>query len=957
MLHIKPSILLKLKFLLGIMFMLGVISPIAIAAMAPEFELLQSLGKQEGSPSGKLIQDANGNLYGTTQFGGSNGLGAVYKIDTSGNYSALHSFDESNRPSSTSGVIQGSDGKLYGATRGVAATIYQLDISGATPVYTVLYHFADYVPDAGIIQASDGNIYGITSGEFRFIAGNSFCSGFCPFISGTLFQLKTTGGAPVFTVLNSFIGGGHYIERPSTSMVQGSDGKLYGMSIGISHGIPMFGSLFQLDISLPTPVFKTLQSLEGNLENSSAGVLSRGSDGKIYGSTLSNGAANLGTVFSIDTSGATPVYSLLHSFPFHGTFDQGGSPSAGLIQGSDGKFYGITGYNDLARYVMFQLDLSGPIPVYTVLHAFDDGGGQNRSLIQGSDGKFYGTMTGGTGSVFQLDISGGAPVYSVLHKFDAIKGKAPSGNLIQGRDGKLYGTTNSGGSGLVGTIFQLDPTGEAMPIYSVLHEFDGNKGSTPQSGVIQGRDGKLYGTTNSGGSFDKGTVFRLDPYGPQPNYSILHEFDGIKESIPQSGVIQGSDGKLYGTTGDFSKGSVFQIDISGLVPTYSVLRYFSDPGQTNHASSPGGGLIQSSKGMLYGTLVSISNFDLDKARVFQIDISRATPIYSFLHEFDRTNEDFNSSTATLIQGSGGKLYGTTDYGGSFDKGTVFQIETNGSTPVKTVLHNFDGVNEVVPSLIQGIDGKLYGINASGGNANNGTIIQIDTAGSTPIYTVLHHFDRGIPPSFGMSPGQLTQSRDGKLYGTTASSNGTNEGTVFQLDITGATPVYTVLHEFEANKGGTTRLIQASDGNLYGTNNGGGQFGGGVIYRIKLYATPVNTPPVATNDSYALTVPQNNKPATVAAPGVLKNDKDGEGDKLTVVGATASKPIIIKFRRDGGKVSLFSDGHFIYTPAKKCFHGTQSFTYKVTDGKVTSNSATVTLTTKQPSKSMREHDEC
>jgi uncharacterized repeat protein (TIGR03803 family) len=548
-----------------------------------------------------------------------------------------------------------------------------------------------------------------------------------------------------------------------------------------------------------------------------------------------------------------------------------------------------------------------------------------------------------------------------LHKFDAIKGRVPSGNLIQGRDGKLYGTTNSGGSGLVGTIFQLDPTGEAMPIYSVLHEFDGNKGSTPQSGVIQGRDGKLYGTTNSGGSFDKGTVFRLDPYGPQPNYSVLHEFDGIKESIPQSGVIQGSDGKLYGTTGDFSKGSIFQIDISGLVPAYSVLRYFSDPGQTNHASSPGGGLIQSSKGMLYGTLVSISNFDLDKARVFQVDISRATPIYSFLYEFDRTNEDFNSSTATLIQGSGGKLYGTTDYGGSFDKGTVFQIETNGSTPVKTVLHNFDGVNEVVPSLIQGIDGKLYGINASGGNTNNGTIIQIDTAGSKPIYTVLHHFDRGIPLFYGISPGQLTQGSDGKLYGITASSNGTNNGIVFQLDTTGVTPTYTVLHEFDANNGRSAGLIQASDGNLYGTNGGGGQFGGGVIYRIKLDTTPVNTPPVAANDSYALVIPKNNKTVTVAASGVLKNDKDVDGNKLTVVGATPGKPRVIKLHQDVGKVALYADGHFVYTPARKCFYGTRSFTYQVTDGQATSNAATVTLTTRQPKKRKqeygREHDEC
>ncbi len=158
------------------------------------------------------------------------------------------------------------------------------------------------------------------------------------------------------------------------------------------------------------------------------------------------------------------------------------------------------------------------------------------------------------------------------------------------------------------------------------------------------------------------------------------------------------------------------------------------------------------------------------------------------------------------------------------------------------------------------------------------------------------------------------------------------------------PVYSVLHDFDGNSETTPEgLVLGSDSNIYGTTVEGGVYGGGVIYRIKPDNTPINTPPVAVNDSYALDIPKHNKPITIAAPGVLKNDKDTEGDKLSVLGATASKPRIIVLPKGAGKVELYASGSFVYTQAKKDFCGTRSFIYQVTDGKVKSNLATVTLT--------------
>src|SRR5262245_55011079 len=193
------------------------------------------------------------------------------------------------------------------------------------------------------------------------------------------------------------------------------------------------------------------------------------------------------------------------------------------------------------------------------------------SLVQGSDGNFYGTTAfGGTngenGTVFQF--IPGRPLI-VLHSFQGRDGAAPWAGVVQARDGALYGTTQGGGAnGDFGTVFRITTSGE----FAVLYSFSGSDGRSPQSALVQGKDGNLYGTTAAGGrNDDNGTVFRITPDGV---LTSLASFSGTNGRRPLGSLVQGSDGNFYGTTSeggpsydgtDVGGGTIFQVTTDGTV--------------------------------------------------------------------------------------------------------------------------------------------------------------------------------------------------------------------------------------------------------------------------------------------------------------------------------------------------------------------------------------------------------
>jgi uncharacterized repeat protein (TIGR03803 family) len=320
--------------------------------------------------------------------------------------------------------------------------------------------------------------------------------------------------------------------------------------------------------------------------NPHAGVI-EGTDGNFYGTTVNGGSGLYGTAYKLLLSGG---YGVMHSFT-NGV--DGATPLAGLTQASDGNLYGASLHGVGASLgTLFRLT---PANVFTTLHAFgggDDGGNPLASLVQGSDGNLYGTAsTGGSngvGTVFSLSTNG---LFTPLWSFNSTNGSYPAAPLVQDRDGKLYGTTSAGGTQDLGTVFRLSTNGS----FSSLVSFDYTGGAYPSNGLVQATDGAFYGTASSGGTNGRwGTVFRLTADG---TLTPLHSFNYEDGADPVGGLVQASDGNLYGTTshgGIGGQGTVFQITTNGRLTT---LVWFNGPNGAN----PQGALIQARDGSFYGT--------------------------------------------------------------------------------------------------------------------------------------------------------------------------------------------------------------------------------------------------------------------------------------------------------------------------------------------------------------------
>ena len=301
---------------------------------------------------------------------------------------------------------------------------------------------------------------------------------------------------------------------------------------------------------------------------------------------------------------------------------------------------------------------------------------------------------------------------TVLHSFKGGKsdGKFPIAGLVRDNAGNLYGTTNLGGAAGYGTVFKVEENGDE----SLLHSFGEREkdGRYPSAGLVSDDEGNLYGTTQEGGDHGYGTIFKLDACGKE---TVLHSFAGNPTDGRYSiaGLVRDVEGNLYGTTelgGSFNDGTVFKFDTSG---KESVL--FSFTGMASGAY-PFGGVVLDSKGNLYGTTAYGANgFGV----VFKLDaLGRETVLYSFT---GGTNGVYPS--AGLVRDSKGNLYGTTEFGGTDGPGAIFRVSTGGKETVLHSFTGSDGA-DILNGLVRDADGNLYGTATEGGAHGQGTLFKL-----------------------------------------------------------------------------------------------------------------------------------------------------------------------------------------------------------------------------------------
>jgi len=416
-------------------------------------------------------------------------------------------------------------------------------------------------------------------------------------------------------------------------------------------------------------------------------------------STRVNAALVIVTVvFAMASAKAASTEHVLYNFKYKST--KGANPNAGVIRDAAGNLYGTTMLGGAFNFgTVFELSSkAGGGWTEKVLHSFkgqqkDDGTDPWGSLIFDSAGNLYGTASGGGpcggGIAFELvPHKNGNWTEKILHNFGCgSDGAEPLVALIFDTAGNLYGTTyyggtsscNDGNGAGCGVVFELTPQTGGSWTETVLYNFSasGGDGTYPEASLVLDAAGNLYGTTTSGGAFNLGTAFELTPQSRAGwTERTIHSFDGNDGSYPYSNLIFDASGNLYGTTagGTLNGSTVFKLTPNaGGSWTQKVLHYFNTSADGVY---PLASVIFDKAGNLYGTTLGGGSDTcyLGCGVVYELTPKAGTWPEKVLHRFIKNGKDGENPSCTLASDGAGNLYGTTQNGGAYVEGTVFEIK-------------------------------------------------------------------------------------------------------------------------------------------------------------------------------------------------------------------------------------------------------------------------------------------
>jgi uncharacterized repeat protein (TIGR03803 family) len=655
------------------------------------------------TPEGGLVIDEDGNLYGTTEYGGTwsangpctPGCGVVFEMirDRHGVWSEIVLFRFNNSYSSGDGVFPtgsltlDASGNLYGA----AGVIFRL--SRGSWKEEILYDFSDSDPEinpnGGLVFDTDGNLYGTstTGGKGECPDGSAYDG------CGTVFQLSPGKD-------------GAWKEHTLYQFAGQNDG-----------GNPVGGVVLD-------------------------------SAGNLYGAASTDGVAGVGAIFRVGRQGTRWKESTVYGF----TSSDGSAPGAGLVSDSEGNFYGTTSSGGSGgKYctgecgTVFKLarDAEGHW-IRSLLYIFkggSDGASPKSGLIFDQAGNLYGTTCFGgdsnLGTVYKISNVSGHWAENVLYSFQNVAdGGIPVGGVIFDAEGDLYGTTSYGGTYAYGTVYRLSPSSGGTWTKSVLYSFHGSSdGGSPNSGLIFDLAGNLYGTTNSGGEncsgYGCGVVFELSPSSGGWTETVLYAFTGASDGAnPFGGLVFDNYGRLYGTTfsgGDLTCsgsrdngcGAVFELS-PGLVWTETVIHTFGGGARAKRVISPA---------------FSKTNNQYDAIRH-----KGQPPKCDAAKRGIGSNQDGANPEGDLVFDSAGNLYGTTAFGGYspygcyYDGyGTVFELSSSSYGEwTEKVLYRFNGTDGQNPAAGVILDsmGNVYGTTQNGGDVRGsyypgfGTVFEV-----------------------------------------------------------------------------------------------------------------------------------------------------------------------------------------------------------------------------------------
>jgi uncharacterized repeat protein (TIGR03803 family) len=382
---------------------------------------------------------------------------------------------------------------------------------------------------------------------------------------------------------------------------------------------------------------------------------------------------------------------------------------------------------------------------------------------------------------------------------------------------KIWGITNNGGSGTIGTVYNLDSNGTNQ---SLLKQFAAeNPGSKPFGDLIE-VNGKLYGLTSEGGNYNKGVIFSYDLANQQ--YAKLFDFDGTANGAnPKGKLMLASDGFLYGVTskGGANEGGVlFSFDT--LSNAFVNLHDFT----TNTGIEPDGGLVEQSPGVLFGVTYRGGNSGADFGVLYKYNI--ALDDYQPLHDFNGSNGE--NPTGTLCVTPNGYLMGLTTNGG-LGKGVVFGYRVSTSTFTNHyTLTTTSGGNPEGSLLFNPLTDKCYGLTAQNGANSQGTLFSIDTNGTG--FSRLYDF---VPGTGGHPKGKLSLASGNKLIGNTYDGGSASYGTVFTINTDGSNFDTTGFYDFfgvGANPYGGL-FFSSSQSKYYGLTSNGGNTSNGMLVSV------------------------------------------------------------------------------------------------------------------------------